>query len=387
MLILSSGKPLSTTHKLAALIPFIDDNGILRVGGRLENANISYDQKHPCILDKNEKLTQLIVEHYHNNYLHAGTRQMQYLLGLKYWIPNITYLLKRTVYKCTTCMRFRQKPYQQRMGELPSYRVQPGSTFLHVGIDFAGPILIRSWKGRGSQSYKCWIAVFVCLNTKAVHLEAVTELTTAAFLASLRRFTSRRGKASHIYTDNGTNFVGCNQKLKALYEFLQNSQDVIFRELANQQIHWHFIPPSAPNFGGIWEAGVKSVKFHLNRTLGMSSVTYEELNTLLCQIECCLNSRPLCLKYEGDPDPITPGHFLILRPMTTVPDENLMNVNMNRLTRWEYMQRLLQQFWLKWSTEYLSQLQKRPKWVQKLQNLQQNDMVLIKDENLPLQNG
>lgn len=383
MRILAANKQLSTKNKLAGLTPFVDNEGILRVGGRLENALISYDQKHPYILHKNNPLTQLIVRDYHQRYLHAGTRQLQYLLGLKYWIPEVTTIIKRVVHQCTTCMRFRQKSYQQRMGDLPSYRLQPGSTFLHVGIDFAGPMLVRSWKGRGSKTYKCWIAVFVCLNTKALHLEAVTDLTTQGFMASLRRFTSRRGKPLHIYTDNGTNFVGCNQELKEINDFLRINHPLIYNEMSSDQIQWHFIPPSAPNFGGIWEAGVKSVKYHLKRVLGTSSATYEELNTLLCQIECCLNSRPLCLKFEGDADPLTPAHFLILRPMTSMPEESLIDVNINRLSRWQYIQRLVQQFWSKWSQEYLTQLQKRPKWLQKIENLKADDMVIIKDDNLP----
>lgn len=150
------------------------------------------------------------------------------------------------------CMRFLQLPFQQQMVNLPSCRLKPGSIFLYVGIDFVGPMLIKSWMGRGSKSYKCWIAIFVCLSTKALHLEAVTDLTTSAFLASFRRFVARRGKPLHIYTDNGTNFVSCNQELRQLYAFLNSrtSQNRISREMALKQIQWHFIPPSAPNLGG-----------------------------------------------------------------------------------------------------------------------------------------
>ncbi|XP_065355419.1 uncharacterized protein LOC135949893 [Calliphora vicina] len=380
---LTHGNQLPSGNKLTSLSPFLDNFGILRVGGRLENASISYDQKHPYILHRNHILTQLIVRHFHTKHLHAGKRQLQYSLGLKYWIPEVFQVIKRTIYQCTTCLRFRQRPFQQRMGDLPSCRLQPGSTFLYVGIDFAGPMFIRSWKGRGSRTYKCWLAVFVCLNTKAIHLEPVTDLSTPTFLASFRRFTSRRGTPLHVYTDNGTNFVGCNRELKELYDFLITNYPYIQKEMSNEQIQWHFIPPSAPNFGGIWEAGVKSVKFHMKRVLGNSSTTYEELSTLLCQIECCLNSRPLCLKFEGDIDPLTPAHFLILRSMKSIPDENLIDVNVSRLSRWQYIQSLVQQFWSKWSNEYLSQLQQRPKWRRKIQNLQIDDIVLIKEENLP----
>lgn len=162
-----------------------------------------------------------------------------------------------------------------------------------------------------------------------------------------------------------------------------STQDGISREMASQQIQWHFIPPSAPNFGGIWEAGVKSIMFHLKRVLYSSMPTYEELSTLMCQIESCLNSRPLCLKFKDDPDPLKPAHFLILRPMTCIPDENLIDVNVNRLSRWQYMQQLVQQFWSRWSKEYITQLQERQKWAERKQNLSENDVVLIKEENLP----
>ena len=139
--------------------------------------------------------------------------------------------------------------------------------------------------------------------------------------------------------------MGCTQELKELFDFLNYNFGNINQDLSFQEIQWYFTPPTGPTFGGIWEAGVKSVKYHLKRVLRNSSATYEELFRLLCQIECCLNSRPLCIKFDGEEDPLSPGHFLILRPMVSIPDENLMDVNVNRLTRWQYMQHHLQQFW------------------------------------------
>lgn len=182
-------------------------------------------------------------------------------------------------------------------------------------MDFAGPVFVRSWKGRGSRLYKAWIAVFVCLTTKALHLELVTELSTAAFVASLRRFVSRRGKPLHIYSDNETNFVGCNQELRELYQHLLTSetQSGIQAAMMEEQIQWHFTPPSAPHFGGIWEAGVKSTKYHLRRILMDAHMTFEEMSTILCQIGAYLNSRPLCIEFQGDVDSLTPAHFLIMR--------------------------------------------------------------------------
>lgn len=184
------------------------------------------------ILHKDNVFTKLIVRYYHLQFLHAGSRQLQYLLGIKYWIPSVVHIIKQCVYKCVICMRHRNKPFEQQMGNLPKYRLESVTAFQNAGVDFAGPVLMRSWKGRGSKNYKSWISVFICLTTKAMHLELVTDLSTDAFIASLRRFVARRGKPSHMFSDNGTNFVGCNQKLKELLQFMLSSsiQEAIIKE-------------------------------------------------------------------------------------------------------------------------------------------------------------
>lgn len=158
------------------------------------------------------------------------------------------------------------------------------------------------------------------------------------------------------------------------------TQYEIDKEMSDNRIEWHFTPPSSPHFGGIWEA---AVKFHLKRVLREASLTFEEMYTLICQVEGCLNSQPICIKFEGDVDPLTPSHFLVMRSMATVPDRNMMDSSINYNDRWRYVQRLIQEFWRKWSLEYLGQLQKRPKWSQKLDNLCIGDIVVIKNDNLP----
>lgn len=171
-------------------------------------------------------------------------------------------------------MRWRAATPQQLMGNLPRKRVVPAKPFLHTGVDNAGPIQLRTTKGRGHRSYKAFVAIFVCLASRAVHLEVVSDYTAEAFLAALRRFVSRRGLCRSLQSDCGTTFVGADSKLRALFSADSPTNHWIVNRLASEQIEWRFNPPSAPHFGGIWEAAVKSLKHHLRRVLGDATLIH-----------------------------------------------------------------------------------------------------------------
>jgi len=149
------------------------------------------------------------------------------------------------------------------MGNLPVYRVTAYYSFQNTGIDYAGPFQIRCSMGRGQKTYKGYICVFVCMATKAIHLEAVSDLSSDKFLEALRRFFARRGKSENLYSDNGTNFVGASRVLdKECVAAIKNNNELA-PTLEKEGIKWHFIPPGSPHMGGLLEAGVKSVKHHL----------------------------------------------------------------------------------------------------------------------------
>ncbi|XP_053598634.1 uncharacterized protein LOC106693298, partial [Microplitis demolitor] len=213
-------------------------------------------------------------------------------------------------------------------------------------------------------TYKGWIAVFVCLATSAIHIEIVTDYSTDAFVAAFRRFTSRRGACSILYSDCGTNFVGADATLKK--EFAAGSRQLKELQylLATDGTDWKFNPPSAPHFGGKWEAAVKSIKFHLIRTIGESLLTYDQLATVLTQIEAVLNSRPIAPLSEDPADltALTPGHFLIGEPLIAVPGPSLLENSSAALSRWQQLQQMFQRFWSRWSSEYLQRHQSISKW-------------------------
>ena len=162
-------------------------------------------------------------------------------------------------------------------------------------ITYVGSLLVKYGHVRKPTLIKTYICVFVCLAVKAIHLELVSNLSTEAFLSCLRRFISRRGLPTLVWSDNGTNFVGAEMEVKELYRFLQreDTQQSNSRFLTDQRIEWKFNPTHSPHFGGLWEAAVKSIKHHLKRVTCEVKLTFEETTTVLSQIEACLNSRPL----------------------------------------------------------------------------------------------
>ncbi|XP_071581108.1 uncharacterized protein [Temnothorax nylanderi] len=268
------------------------------------------------------------------------------------------------------------------MADLPRPRVTPARPFQYTGVDYAGPILLRTTPGRGHKATKGFLVVFVCLSSKAVHLDVASDYSSQAFIAAFKRFVSRRGMCTELYSDCGTNFVGADAELRKLFAASTKEGRSIAEEMANNRVRWRFNPPEAPHFGGLWEAVVKSAKHHLRRVLGDATLTYEEMATLLTQIEACLNSRPLS-PLTDDPEDcaaLTPGHLLVGTALTSVPEPSLLDVPAARLSRWQLLQQMRDQFWSRWQTEYLRSLIPRSKW-KEATAYQPGQMCLMLNEN------
>lgn len=318
-----------------------------------------------------------------------GPKLTESLLRQNYWISDSQRTIRSIINKCVKCFEANPKTMTQFMADLPNVRVNTvEKPFFNTAVDYTGHFHIKMSNGRGSTSQKAYIAIFVCMTTKAIHIEAVTAMTAKAFISAFRRFVSRRGAVRNLYSDNGTNFVKAN---KILLENIQTIDEneyhtTICNELAKQQTRWYFSPPGGPHFNGLAETAVKSVKTHLKKTIGESKLSYEEFATLLAQIEACVNSRPLCTLSTdpNDAGPLTPAHFLMGEPSVCPPEQNHLDSNVNWLSRWQRVQQMTQQFLKRWSSDYLNQLQTRTKWRDQKESPKINDVVLIRDENLPL---
>ena len=384
-LIMLKKSQVPRNHVFNRLTAYIDSSGIIRVGGRLQKTQLDHHSKHPAILPRSSQLTSLIIRNSHLSTLHGGTQLTLAHTRQEFWIIGGRAPVKSHILKCVTCARYRAQRAQQLMGQLPMARVTPSPPFTHTGIDYAGPITITSWKGRGSKTYKCWICIFVCFSTSAVHLELVSDYSTDGFLAAYKRFISRRGRPYRLYSDCGTNFIGADKELRTLFRQAQLENSTMYNSIVNEGTQWIFNPPAAPHMGGKWEAVVKSIKFHLRRTIGDTLLTFEASVTLLTQIEGLLNSRPLEPLSEDPEDVIalTPGHFLIGTALNSVLEPSLLNLNESRLSKWQLIQRMTQQFWHQWSTQYLHRLQSISKCHHPSHEINVGSLVLLTDERSP----
>ncbi|XP_052757236.1 uncharacterized protein LOC128202123 [Galleria mellonella] len=377
--------PLNQTksNKVSGLNIFLDQSGLIRVGGRLRNSrHFDYNKKHPILISSKNYFSTLLFRDEHKRLLHAGPQLLLSTIRENWWPLAGRNLARKVVRQCVTCVRMRGKTLTPIMGDLPSERLEPGYPFMRCGVDYAGPVMILNRRGRGAALMKGYICIFVCFTTRAIHLELVSSLSTNDYLLALKRFISRRGKPIEIFSDNGKVFVGSQKELSL---FLNENATQIEDFTTNNGIKLRFIPPYAPHFGGLWEIGVRFCKHHIRRVVGNSNLTFEEFTTVLTQIEAILNSRPM-YPLSSDPNdflPLTPSHFLIGRPLTALPCKDLTSTATHRLMRYDRIEQMRQHFWQRWSKEYVSELQTRTKWKVQQPDIGQDTLVLIKEDNLP----
>jgi hypothetical protein len=341
---------LEGSSSLTSFTPFLDEFGLIRIDGRQQNLEKQYGKVHPVILHGKHLITKLVIRAEHIRLLHAGPTLLHASLSRRIHVIGGRRSIRSVTRQCVTCRKISARPLEQRMGSLRIEHISADHLFNRVGIDFARPFYTKYSYVRKPIVVTTYVCLYISLAVKAVHLEPVSDLTTNAFLACFRRFIGRRGKPSLVMSDNGTNFVGAAEVLKEMYDFLklQDTQQTISRHYCSSHgITWKFIPERVPHFGGLWEAAIKSMKYHLRRVVGDTKLTFEELSTVLVEIEACTNSRPLTpvSTTEDSIEVLTPGHFLIGQPLEAIPHPlNTTECN-SHLTRWHLTQYLVQHFW------------------------------------------
>lgn len=339
--------------------------------------------KYPIVLPSTSRITRLLFTYEHVRLRHIGPLALLTHINNHYWVIRGRCVARSTVHRCIQCFKNSPRFASPFMAPLPRERVTIERPFSRTGVDFGGPTMVRSGL-RKVTPLKSYICVFVCLVTRAVHLELVSSLSADDFISTLSRFMARRGQCRELFSDNGINFVGANRILQNHTQEVKNNEKVN-KFMTNLNIEWHFIPPASPHFGGIWEAAVKSAKKHLLKVSKGVMLTFDETTTLLCRIEAALNSRPLT-PLSSDPtdvNALTPAHFLVGSSLLLPPEPDCMNIPHNRLRRFKLMQAQSQLFWKRWSSEYLPQCQRRGKWTRVTRNISEGDLAILKNDCTP----
>ena len=378
---------LKSCSPLFKLNPFLDCSGILRVGGRLKQANMSDTIKFPVVLPKKSHITDLIIKHCHNQVEHQGRgTTLNEIRSRGFWVIGGSTAVAKCISNCVTCRKLRGTAQQQRMADLPVDRLEPAPPFTYCAVDYFGPWIVQE----GRKAIKRYGVIFTCMASRAIHLESSNTMDTHSFINALRRFICRRGPIRQLRSDQGTNFVGAKGELKEALKELDH--DMIRSELLKENCDWFVFKmnvPSASHFGGVWERQIRTVRSVMSALLEKNGAQLDDeaLRTFLCEVEAIINSRPLTVDNLNDPDslnPLTPNHLLTMKSKVILPPPGMFqSPDLYSRKRWRRIQHLANEFWCRWRKEFLLTLQQRQKWNYPRRNLAINDVVIVKDDNLP----
>lgn len=364
---LREGRPISKSSSLYKLTPYLADDNLLRVEGRLHQSDLTFDEKHPILLPRCH-LAVLLVRFQHSLMKHAGVSTMMNALRKCYWILGLRRIAKRVKKMCVSCQRQDVPACSQRMAPLPAERVTPAVPFAVTGLDHAGPLYCCDIPRK-----KFWILLFTCAVTRAVHLELVDSLSSPETVLALRRLAARRGLPQQLFSDNAKGFTASPTELR--------------KQFGPVAPKWTFIAPLSPWWGGWWERLIRSVKSSLKKTVGSNCLTRSELETTIQEIEACVNSRPLTFQSDelGEDGPLTPSHFLLGHGSGFVqanPAGNPVDTGQQLGSRYEIRKSLLDKFWSVWTAEYIRGL---PPWkgASPRCNLREGSVVLLQDQRCP----
>ena len=360
---LRQGQSISKSSPLFKLTPYIADDGLLRMEGRLQFSHLSFDEKHPILLPKCH-LAVLLVRFQHVLMKHAGVSTMITALRKCYWIIGVRRIAKRVKKTCASCQRQDAAACSQPMAPLPPERVNPAVPFAVTGLDHAGPLYCCDMPRK-----KFWVLLFTCGVVRAVHLELVESLSTPETILAIRRLSARRGLPEVIYSDNAKGFKA--------------SPTALQRQFGHVAPEWKFIAPHSPWWGGWWERLVQSVKSALKKTIGAHCLTRTELETTIQEVESCINSRPLTFVSDepDDDEPLTPAHFLLGHGLGYIHSHSTIDPLESPSDlghRYELRKSLLDKFWSVWTADYIRNL---PPWrgFSGRCDLKEGSLVLVQD--------
>ncbi|KAG7470266.1 hypothetical protein JOB18_028772 [Solea senegalensis] len=381
---LASETTIPKTSPLWSLDPFIDTDGLLRVGGRLSEADLGPDEKRPFILPGRHHVASLLVHHFHEQTQHQGRHFTEGAIrSAGFWIVGGKRCVSKLIFECVTCRKLRGKCEVQKMSNLPQDRLSMEPPFTNVGMDVFGPWSVSARRTRGGHAEsKRWAVIFTCLCIRAIHIEVIESLNSSSFINAFRRFLAIRGPVKQIRSDRGTNFIGASKDLGIPSNV---DERPVEQFLSERGCVWTFNTPHSSHMGGVWERMIGITRRILDSMLLQmvsSKLTHEVLTTFLAEVTAIVNNRPLVPVSTDPTDPfvLTPASLLNQKtgpcpaPIGDFGDRDLLK------QQWRRVQSLSNTFWQRWRQQYLSTLQIRRKWISDQPSLEKGSVVLLRDD-------
>ena len=291
------------------LIANMDEEGLIRAHGRLENARIlPKDMRNPVVLPRDHQLTILLLRHLNRKRGHCGYKSLMHEAVLDHWAQEKA---KTVVSNCVLCRKLRRKPLDQLMGQVPSLQVTAGfPPFSNTAMNMFGPLQIRLNRRTLQEAQ---VLIFTCTTTREIHLKLVTDKSSVAFLMAFRRFACLHGHPNVCWSDCGSDFVGAQEYLREVMQDWDVSkiQSAISEEFVCD-FEWQWNTPHASHQNGVVESLIKSVRQALNSVCKNQAFTEEQWRTFLDEITYMVNSRTLYPSSEDiwEEPPITPNDLL-----------------------------------------------------------------------------
>ena len=342
---------------------FLDRQEILRCRGRINEATLSLTAKIPALLPPKHWFTELVIQDAHERVKHSGIRNTLAATREVFWILRGREAVKKSVRHCVICKKVEGVPYRPpATPELPEFRISDAPPFSHTGLDFAGPLHVKDIsKETSSESRaelnKVYVLLLTCASTRAVHLELTRRLDVPTFLLAIRRFVARRGLPASFISDNARTFKSASKDLRKIIRSQEFS-----RYMTKNRVGWKFIVDKAPWWGGFWERLVKTVKLCLKKIIGRAIVTYDELATILTEVESVINARPITYVYDDEESvsyALTPSHLINGRMITAMPNDHhyeIVSTSSTLSRRAKHQRNILQRFINLWRRDYLLNL-------------------------------
>lgn len=359
---------------LVPLRPQKDGSGVICLSSRaVKGFKLNYNNDRLPILTTKDPLAYLWMKHVHAED-HTGVTRTLAKSRRKYWIIRGGRLSRKIRRECYTCRKLDKEMAGQLMAPLPDFRLASSPVFDVTSMDLTGPLMIKDTVKKRTHT-KVWGVIFTCASTRAVYLDITESYSTDSILQTIRKFVTMRGYPSEMISDQGSQLRAASSDITKDWNW-----SIVSDWASNNKMKWTVVPAEGQHQNGLSESMIKSTKRSILHMIGDNILTFSELQLAFYEITNVINSRPIGVVPNSDPDcptPITPNDLLLGRASNEVPS-GPFDTKPSITKRFRFVQELVDDWWKKWHDLVLPSLVPSYKWTTTRRNVQVGDICLIR---------